>query len=263
MTQAPDSHGTPDASGADSREYDAGAAVQRTGGGALTGPTGAGTPIPATVHERRGMFHTPDSGDTTGYNRLLLPAHAPKPAERPFGGYFDEIADELAAAMAERGIPEDAIEQVTIAAGEMTVYVQRAQLVGLLQVLRDDPALHFEMLSSLSGVDYGVQVPRRLHVVYELLSLTFRSRVRLEVAVDVDDATVPSAVSVYPTADWHERETYDMFGVVFAGHPGLTRILMPDDWIGHPQRKDYPLGGIPVEYKGHEILPADQRRAYT
>jgi NADH-quinone oxidoreductase subunit C len=100
-------------------------------------------------------------------------------------------------------------------------------------------------------------------VVYELMSLTFRRRVRLEVAVDVDDATVPSAVSVYPTADWHERETYDMFGIVFAGHPGLTRILMPDDWIGHPQRKDYPLGGIPVEYKGHEILPADQRRAYT
>jgi NADH-quinone oxidoreductase subunit C len=100
-------------------------------------------------------------------------------------------------------------------------------------------------------------------VVYELMSLTFRRRVRLEVAVDVDDAIVPSAVSVYPTADWHERETYDMFGVVFAGHPGLTRILMPDDWIGHPQRKDYPLGGIPVEYKGHEILPADQRRAYT
>ncbi|MEO7124651.1 MAG: NADH-quinone oxidoreductase subunit C [Nakamurella sp.] len=241
----------------------AGSEVQRAGGGALTGPTGAGAPVPATVGERHGMFHVQDTGDTSGYGGLKLAAHGPKAAERPFGGYFDEVADEVAAAMAERGIPEDAIEQVTIAAGEMTMYVQRGHLVGLLQVLRDDDALHFEMLSSVSGADYGVTVPRRLHVVYELLSLTYRRRVRLEVAVDVDDAIVPSAVSVYPTADWHEREVYDMFGVVFPGHPGLTRILMPDDWVGYPQRKDYPLGGIPVEYKGHEILPADQRREYT
>jgi NADH-quinone oxidoreductase subunit C len=262
-TNAPGEPGTPEAADVAGAPGTADAAVQRTAGGALSGAVAAGSPVPETVPERHGMFHVRDGGDTTGYNRLVLAAHGPAPAARPFGGYFDEIADELAAAMAERGIPEDAIEQVTIAAGEMTVYVQRGHLVGLLQVLRDDPALHFEMLSSLSGVDYGVDVPRRLHVVYELMSLTFRRRVRLEVAVDVDDATVPSAVSVYPTADWHERETYDMFGVVFAGHPGLSRILMPDDWIGHPQRKDYPLGGIPVEYKGHEILPADQRRAYT
>ena len=74
---------------------------------------------------------------------------------------------------------------------------------------------------------------------------------------------MPSVVEVYPTADWHERETWDMFGVVFDGHPALTRILMPDDWEGHPQRKDYPLGGIPVEYKGAQIPPPDQRRAYS
>lgn len=258
MSDTPD---TPEATPAEAAAAEL--ARRYPGSGALTGPTGAAAPVPATVAARRGMFHVQDAGDTTGYNRLELPAHSPEPATRPFGGYFDEIADQLAAAMAERGIPEDAIEQVTVAAGEMTIYVQRAHIVGLLQVLRDDDALHFEMLSSLSGVDYGVDVPRRLHVDYELLSLTYRRRVRLEVAVDVDDATVPSAVSVYPTADWHEREAYDMFGIVFAGHPGLTRILMPDDWIGHPQRKDYPLGGIPVEYKGHEILPADQRRAYT
>lgn len=262
-TNAPGEPGSPEAADIAGAPGTADAAVQRTGGGALTGATGASSPVPATVPERHGMFHARDTGDTSGFGRLALAAHGPQPSARPFGGYFDEIADELAAAMAERGIPEDAIEQVTIAAGEMTMYVQRAQLVGLLQLLRDDDALHFELMSSLSGVDYGVDVPRRLHVVYELLSIMYRRRVRLEVAVDVDDATVPSAVAVYPTADWHEREVYDMFGVVFAGHPGLSRILMPDDWVGHPQRKDYPLGGIPVEYKGHEILPADQRRAYT
>lgn len=237
--------------------------VAHQGGGALTGPTGAGAPVPPTTPERHGMFHARDTGDTSGYGRLAIAPVKPQPATRPFGGYFDEVADALAAAMADRGIPEDAIEQVTIAATEMTIYVSRGQLVSILQVMRDDESLRFEMLSSLSGVDYGPGVPKRLHVVYDLLSMTYRRRVRLEVSVDVDDATIPSAVSMYPTADWHEREVYDMFGVVFAGHPGLTRILMPDDWVGFPQRKDYPLGGIPVEYKGHEIPPADQRRAYT
>lgn len=241
-----------------------GADLTHLGAGALTGSTGAGSAAaPTTVPERRGMFQVPDTGDTSGYGGLRLAPHAPAASPRPFGGYFDEVADQLAAAMVERGISEGAIEQVTIANGDMTIYVQRAHLVDLLQLVRDDAGLRFEMLSSVSGVDYGVDVPRRFHVVYELLSMTYRRRVRFEVAVDGDDATVPSAVSVYPTADWHERETYDMFGIVFAGHPGLTRILMPDDWIGYPQRKDYPLGGIPVEYKGHEILPADQRRAYT
>jgi NADH-quinone oxidoreductase subunit C len=70
-------------------------------------------------------------------------------------------------------------------------------------------------------------------------------------------------VSVYQTCDWHERETYDFFGIVFDGHPGLTRIEMPDDWEGHPQRKDYPLGGIPVQYKGATIAPPDERRSYN
>jgi NADH-quinone oxidoreductase subunit C len=70
-------------------------------------------------------------------------------------------------------------------------------------------------------------------------------------------------MGVYPTADWHERETFDMFGIVFTDRPALTRILMPDDWPGHPQRKDYPLGGIPVEYKGAQIPPPDERRAYN
>ena len=95
-------------------------------------------------------------------------------------------------------------------------------------------------------------------------SITHGSRrVRLEVTAPDDDPHIPSIVSIYPGVDWHERETWDMFGIVFDGHPSLTRILMPDDWPGHPQRKDYPLGGIPVEYKGGTVPPPDQRRAYS
>jgi len=216
-----------------------------------------------TGKARKGMFGVTGSGDTSGFGGLRLPAHVAAPAERPFGGWFDEFVDELLGAMREKDIPADVIQQVTIDRGEITLYVRREELVDLCSVLRNDPALRFELCSSVSGVDYGADVAGRLHSVYHLTSMTYRRRIRLEVSVDVDDAHVPSVVSVYPTADWQEREAWDMFGIVYDGHPGLTRILMPDDWDGHPQRKDYPLGGIPVEYKGAEIPPPDQRRSYS
>ena len=104
---------------------------------------------------------------------------------------------------------------------------------------------------------------RELHVAIHLLSMTHNRRIRVEVTAPDDDPHIPSIVSIYPTADWHERETYDFFGIIFDGHPALTRIMMPDDWPGHPQRKDYPLGGIPVEFKGATIPPPDQRRSYS
>jgi NADH-quinone oxidoreductase subunit C len=212
---------------------------------------------------RHGMFGVSDSGDTSGFGGLQLPAYSPAPAERPYGGWFDEFTDELLAAFSHRNIPAEAILQVTVDRGEITYYVAREHLVKICTAMRDEPALRFELCSSVSGVDYGVDVPQRLHSVYHLTSMTYRRRVRLEVCVDVDDAHVPSVVEVYPTADWQEREAYDMFGIVYDGHPALTRILMPDDWDGFPQRKDYPLGGIPVEYKGAEIPPPDQRRSYS
>ncbi len=242
----------------------------------LQDPTGPGATVGALGVERTGMFGVHGSGDTSGYGLLVTKAYAPAPAERPYGGpragtnrdsegrgEFDEVADALLAAMATRQIPPQALIQTTVANGEITFYVARDHLTAMLWAVRDDESLRFELASSISGVDYGEGVPRRLHVVYELTSMTYRRHIRLEVAVDLDDAHVPSAVAVYPTADWHERETWDMFGINFSGHPGLTRILMPDDWIGHPQRKDYPLGGIPVEYKGAEIPAPDQRRAYS
>jgi len=216
----------------------------------------------AATRTRHGMFGVAGTGDTSGFGGLELPGYVPAPAERPYGGWFDVFVDEMGAAMAERGV-EGAVQQITIDRGEITFYVAPERLLDLCRTLRDDEALRFELCSSVSGVDYGADVAHRLHVVYHLLSMTYRRRIRLEVALDVDDAHVPSVVEIYPTADWHERETWDMFGVVFDGHPALTRILMPDDWDGHPQRKDYPLGGIPVEYKGAQIPPPDERRAYS
>jgi NADH-quinone oxidoreductase subunit C len=216
-----------------------------------------------TGKARKGMFGVTGTGDTSGFGGLRLPSYVPAQAERPFGGWFDEVVDELAGAMREKDVPADAVQQITIDRGEITFYLRREHLVDVCRILRDDPALRFELCSSVSGVDYGANVVDRLHSVYHLTSMTYRRRIRLEVAVDVDDAHIPSVIAVYPTADWQEREAWDMFGIVYDGHPGLTRILMPDDWDGHPQRKDYPLGGIPVEYKGAEIPPPDQRRSYS
>jgi NADH-quinone oxidoreductase subunit C len=228
--------------------------------GSDTSPEGGTRQAP--TRPRHGMFGVRGTGDTSGFGGLELPGYVPAPAERPYGGWFDAFVDELGAALAERGV-EGAVQQITIDRGEITFYVAPERLLDLCRTLRDDEALRFELCSSVSGVDYGADVARRLHVAYHLLSMTYRRRIRLEVTLDVDDAHVPSIVELYPTADWHERETWDMFGVVFDGHPALTRILMPDDWDGHPQRKDYPLGGIPVEYKGAQIPPPDQRRAYS
>ena len=120
----------------------------------------------------------------------------------------------------------------------------------MAQALRDDPGLRFELCLGVSGVHYPDDTGRELHAVYPLMSITHNRRIRVEVAAPDADPHIPSLYPVYPTTDWHERETYDFFGIIFDGHPALTRIEMPDDWVGHPQRKDYPLGGIPVEYHG-------------
>ena len=157
----------------------------------------------------------------------------------------------------------DVITKVVIHRGEITFHVSRRHLAGLVRQLRDDAHLRFEFCSSVSGVHYPAEKGAELHAVYHLQSMTHNRRIRLEVSCPDDDPHIPSVVATYPGADWQERETYDMFGIVFDGHPALTRILMPDDWPGHPQRKDYPLGGIGVEYKGASIPPPDQRRNYS
>ena len=220
---------------------------------------GAPAEYPPASPAQRGLFGVHGSGDTSGFGGLVRRRPAVVGAERPYGGYFDEVVDALEAAFPAF---QDAIERVVVDRGELTLHIDPARIAEVCQVLRDDPALRFELCSSVSAVDYLGTDPRRLHTVYQLTSMTYRRRIRLETAVPAEEPHQPSVTAVYPTADWQERENYDMFGIIYDGHPNLTRILMPDDWEGHPQRKDYPLGGVPVEYKGAEIPPPDERRSY-
>jgi NADH-quinone oxidoreductase subunit C len=205
------------------------------------------------------MFGIHGSGDTSGFGGLARRKIRPVDSPRPYGGYFDDVYDAL-----EEAFPglDDAIEKVIVDRGELTLHIRPERIADVCRVMRDDDALRFELCSSVSAVDYLGADERRLHVAYHLTSMTYRRMVRLEAAVTAESPRLPSVTSVYPTADWQERETYDMFGVIFEGHPNLTRILMPDDWEGYPQRKDYPLGGVPIEYKGAEIPPPDRRRSY-
>ena len=216
-------------------------------------------PDPIQIGERTGMFGATRGADTSGYGGPRSPILFPGAAVRPYGSFFDEVADLLT----ER-VEAGAIERVVVDRGEITFHVRREHVAAVMAALRDTPALRFELCLSVSGVNYPEDAGRELHVVYHLMSITHGSRrIRVETTAPDTDPHVPSVVATYPAADWHERETWDMFGVVFDGHPALTRILMPDDWPGHPQRKDYPLGGIPVEYKGGTVPPPDQRRSYT
>ncbi|MCL2552593.1 MAG: NADH-quinone oxidoreductase subunit C [Actinomycetia bacterium] len=213
---------------------------------------------------RRGMFGANNGGDTSGYGGLVRTVRLPGASARPYGGVFDEIADELEGALEEQGlVPGNAIEKVVVDRGELTFHIAREHLLQVARTLRDDPALRFELCTGVSGVHYPSDKGRELHAVYHLRSITHGRLLRVESSAPDADPHLPSLVSVYPTNDWHERETYDFFGIVFDGHPALTRIMMPDDWPGHPQRKDYPLGGIPVEYKGAQIPAPDQRRSYS
>ena len=217
---------------------------------------------PEVVDVRHGMFGTRDTGDTSGYGGLVRPVAMPGGTARPYGGWFDETADALMAACEQSGV-HSAIEKVVVHRGEMTFFIRRKEVLQVARLLRDDPTLRFEFCAGVSGVHYPGDAGRELHAVYHLLSMTHNRRIRLEVTCPDADPHIPSVVAVYPTNDWHERETYDFFGIIFDGHPALTRIEMPDDWPGHPQRKDYPLGGVPVEYKGATIPPPDTRRSYS
>lgn len=125
---------------------------------------------------------------------------------------------------------------------EMTIYVDRSSIREACVLLRDDPGCPFNFLSDVTCVDWYPQEPR-FEVIYHLLSIPKKERVRLKVRLNSSSPAVESLTSLWPAANYFEREVYDLFGVRFNGHPYLRRLLMPEDWEGHPLRKDYPVEG--------------------
>jgi NADH-quinone oxidoreductase subunit C len=127
--------------------------------------------------------------------------------------------------------------------------VRKARIADILAALRDDPDIDYRMVSDILCVDLlGFDKEPRFEVVYSLFSPTTYRRIVVKAQVDEDDPTIDTVSGVYPSANWPEREIFDLFGISFNGHPDQRRIMMPDDWVGHPLRKDYPLGGEEVEF---------------
>ena len=135
-----------------------------------------------------------------------------------------------------------AAAQVIESKGETTIVLAREHLFPVAQFLATDRSLRFSFLSDITTVDRFPLEPR-FEVNYQLLSIDLAERLRLKVKLSGGDPVVPSVVPIWPTADWHERENFDLFGIRFEGHPNLRRILMPEEWEGHPLRKDYPTEG--------------------
>jgi NADH-quinone oxidoreductase subunit C len=160
--------------------------------------------------------------------------------------------EELAAAIGAR------YDDVLVARGEVTVVLDRDALLEALAWLREAPGVQLDFLSSVTATHWLDREPA-FWVDYELRSIPMHQRARVKVGLRGDDARVPSVTGLFPTANWHERETFDMYGIDFVGHPDLTRILLPADWPGHPGRKDEPLGGVETWFEGATMPPVDQR----
>lgn len=136
----------------------------------------------------------------------------------------------------------DAVEGAKFDRGELSIYIRRDAIREACSILRDDPGLQFNFLADVTCVDWYPSDPR-FEVVYHLFSIPKKSRVRLKVKLGGDDPSVESITSVWPAANYFEREVFDLFGIRFEGHPYLRRIMMPENWEGHPLRKDYPVEG--------------------
>ena len=143
---------------------------------------------------------------------------------------------------------------------DYTLHVPADTIVEICTFLRDDPELEFALLSFVAGVDLLPNTPR-FEVVYSLLSLSRNARLHLKVQLPGENPSVPSVTGVWPTANWHEREAFDFYGIDFTGHPDLTRILLPEDWVGWPLRKDSPLGYEEVAFTHntpHRVKPSPE-----
>jgi len=146
----------------------------------------------------------------------------------------DDIVQALRSAIPDLGV------EIVPAVDQPTLLLAREQIIATCTALRDLPPLRFAFLADLTAVDWWPGEPR-FQVVYLLASLEHAQRLRVKVALPGEDAHLPTASTIWPAANWLEREVFDLFGIVFDGHPDLRRVLMPEDWEGHPLRKDYPV----------------------
>ena len=163
----------------------------------------------------------------------------------------DATGLELVAQRVRESVADDAVVDTVFQHGLATLDVAPARVHDVLEYLRDRDDEPYRFLASLHGCDYLPEEPR-LGVHYQLLSMERRERLNLRTRLTVEDARLPTVVDLFPTADFQEREVYDFFGVFFEGHPDMRRILMPEDYVGHPQRRDYPMGGEPVLFTFNE-----------
>ncbi len=161
----------------------------------------------------------------------------------PVSTVADENSSSFRVATALQREHPDWITEIIEAFGEVTAVVPRLHIADACAYLKTNPDSSFDFLSDICGADRGVEEEPRFEVNYHLFSTTWHHRLRLKVLLNEDDAHVPTVTAVWRTANWHERETFDLFGVIFDGHPDLRRILLPDDWQGHALRKDFPLRG--------------------
>jgi len=164
---------------------------------------------------------------------------------------MDATGLELVAQRVRDGVGEDSVVGTSFFRRQATLEVAPASVRNVLEHMRDRDEEPWEFLSSVHGCDYLPHEPR-LGVHYQLLSMERQDRINVKTRVGVEDPKVPSVMDLYPTANHQEREIYDMFGVLFEGHPDMRRILMPEDYEGHPQRRDFPIGGEPVLFTYNE-----------
>ncbi len=148
----------------------------------------------------------------------------------------------------------DQVIDVTEFRDQVSVIVKKDQIVPILRYLHDDPLLSLDHLQDLTAVDYLKKKEVRFEVIYNLYSMKYRHKIRIRAQVPEIDPKISSVVPIWAGSNWHERECYDMFGIVFTGHPDLRRILLPEDWEGHPLRKDYPLQGPALEKDWHGFI---------
>ena len=159
-----------------------------------------------------------------------LQSFLPGESARPYGGWFDSVVDVLEELIAADGLDAaDVIEKVVVDRDELTVFITREYVARVAKYLRDDADLRFELCLGTNGVHYPEDRGRELHAIYPLMSITHNRMIRLEVTCPDADPHIPSIVSVYPANDWQERETWDLMGIIFDGHPSLTRTALPDD----------------------------------